>query len=370
MFSSSSSLSSDPIQTYRLYTLERLVSLSLISPTMQRAVDESVVDNICEYQVQKFRDTNSFLFLGHLTVANVGGTLFLLDGQHRFRAMQRLYLTMPTYTVLVLTLNITPNFTLSDAFILLNKNTPVPDYIIQTTMDESKRAIIDEFVKEFTKAYKPYLVKSSRPHRPNVNMDQIVDAILQSNLLSEIQSSQGLMDFIKYLNINVFPCLDAKNVKKCIEKVKDIPGSNILYLSCDKDFTFPTYFEEYKKRPQYTFRPACYSPPKSDFDESPTPVIKKRKTLPKSIRTQLWDKYFQQTVGNCPLCTADMNVNSFQSSHIVSAANGGTDAITNLFPICVGCNLSMGSENMTSFVKRYYQKEMVRDLNSDKILIK
>ena len=383
------SISSDVIQTYRLYTLEKLVTLSLVTPNIQRAIDDSVVTNICDFQIQRFKERNSFLFLGHLTVGNVGNSIFLLDGQHRFRAIQKIYLYMPEYKILVLHLNVTSSFTLVDAFSLLNKSTPVPEYVIQTTMDDSKRAIIDEFIKLFTAQYRPYISKSARPQRPNVNVSQVADAILSSNLLTEINSAHGLIDYIKYLNINIFPSLDPKNVRKCIDKVKDLPNMNILYISCDKDFTFPSYFEEYKNRPyaapshshvqpQPQHRAAL--PPlrilnqddeveRERDPETGSRILKKRKCVPRNIRTQLWDKYFQTTSAKCPICSADFNINSMHSGHIVSVMNGGSDTLTNLLPICAGCNGAMGSENMNSFVKRYYQKDMVFNLTSDKIVI-
>lgn len=389
------SISSDVNQTYKLYTLEKLINLPLVTPNIQRAIDETVVASICEFQVNRFKERQSFLFLGHLTVGNVGNSMFLLDGQHRLKAIRSIYLFMPTYQILVLHLNITSSFSLIDAFSLMNKSTPVPDYVIQTTMDNSKRAIIDEFVTLFTALYRPYLSKSTRPQRPNVNVTQVADAIHNSNLLSEINSAQGLIDYIKYLNINIFPSLDPKNVRKCIDKVKDIPNSNILYISCDKDFTFPSYYEEYKNRPYAsthfqlshptpTSHPPVHSHPpplrpqplRDDDDdrerdpETGSRILKKRKCVPKSIRTQLWDKYFQRTSGKCPICSADFNINTMHSGHIVSVVNGGSDMLTNLLPICSGCNASIGSENMNTFVKRYYQKDMIFDLNSDKIIIK
>jgi hypothetical protein len=41
----------------------------------------------------------------------------------------------------------------------------------------------------------------------------------------------------------------------------------------------------------------------------------------------------------------------FHCGHVIAEANGGTLDITNLRPICAGCNLSMATQNMDEFKK-------------------
>ena len=55
------------------------------------------------------------------------------------------------------------------------------------------------------------------------------------------------------------------------------------------------------------------------------------------------------------------------AGHIIPEKDGGDTTIDNLIPICSGCNSSMGSENMNSFIKRFYPKNMNNYIN--KIII-
>jgi hypothetical protein len=41
----------------------------------------------------------------------------------------------------------------------------------------------------------------------------------------------------------------------------------------------------------------------------------------------------------------------FHCGHVIAEANGGTMQIDNLRPICAGCNLSMGTQDMNDFKK-------------------
>ena len=43
----------------------------------------------------------------------------------------------------------------------------------------------------------------------------------------------------------------------------------------------------------------------------------------------------------------------FHCGHIISYHNGGADSVENMRPICPSCNLSMGAENMDTFIERH-----------------
>jgi len=187
-------------------------------------------------------------------------------------------------------------------------------------------------------------------------MNHIVDRILASSLINDIPTSDGLIEYIKFLNVTILPSLDPKNVQKCIDKVKDT-NNPILYLSCDRDLTFTDYVEEYNKT--------------KNIIQEPDLMIKKtvRKSIPKSIRLELWDKYFTSTTANCPICNSIITIGSMQCGHIVSVANNGSNTITNLLPICSSCNTSMGSENLNIFVKKYYNKDLSLNTDSNSYII-
>ena len=80
-----------------------------------------------------------------------------------------------------------------------------------------------------------------------------------------------------------------------------------------------------------------------------------RKTIPKTLKNQVWDTCIGQEkgVGNCYCCSKEIDSKHFECGHIVAVSNGGTNAIQNLKPVCSLCNKSMGSKNMDEFKQDY-----------------
>lgn len=83
---------------------------------------------------------------------------------------------------------------------------------------------------------------------------------------------------------------------------------------------------------------------------------KKRRPIPKKIRGMVWKAYHGESMtGSCWCCTKRLEaLDDWHAGHIVSHANGGKDGVSNLRPVCISCNLSMGTENMDEFKARCY----------------
>ncbi len=90
----------------------------------------------------------------------------------------------------------------------------------------------------------------------------------------------------------------------------------------------------------------------------PSPPLKSthRKQIPKKIRGQVWSSQFGiSTKGVCYCCKKPLDVfDIWHAGHIISRAKGGVDTADNLRPLCPSCNLSMGTENMDDFKRRFY----------------
>lgn len=80
-----------------------------------------------------------------------------------------------------------------------------------------------------------------------------------------------------------------------------------------------------------------------------------KKSIPKVLKDLCWKKWVGENISKVKcLCCEDneIKMSSFHCGHIIAEVNGGKLSIDNLRPICAGCNLSMGSENMVDFKKR------------------
>jgi len=81
---------------------------------------------------------------------------------------------------------------------------------------------------------------------------------------------------------------------------------------------------------------------------------KKKKSIPKKIKELVWNNHIGHDIATsmCTCCDKTPIKNTeFHCGHVLAEANGGTLDITNLRPICAGCNLSMGTQNMDDFKK-------------------
>jgi hypothetical protein len=96
--------------------------------------------------------------------------------------------------------------------------------------------------------------------------------------------------------------------------------------------------------------------PAAPSQASSTSTPKKRKTIPKKIRGQVWENHFgKTTTGSCYCCKKELNcLEDWHAGHIIASSNGGADTADNLRPVCVACNLAMGTEAMDAFKTRCY----------------
>lgn len=79
---------------------------------------------------------------------------------------------------------------------------------------------------------------------------------------------------------------------------------------------------------------------------------RRRKTIPKVVRTQVWGKTYGMEVGSTECCVCKKNVISqsdFECAHIIAEAQGGPPTIENLIATCAQCNRSMGTRNLREF---------------------
>ena len=349
----------DPFQNKQLMTLERLLGLNVDAPNIQRDLMPEKIDEIVACQKEILAKSGSFCFIGDLILAVQGRKHFILDGQHRYEAIRRLYVLQPQYTVCVNTFTPTPTFTIEDAFVMLNKHTPVPDYIIKTTVDSTRRAMIDEFIECFSRDFKPYISKAAQPQRPNINLTLLADRMISSAIFDIFETGKVIFSYLVYVNVNKWRLMiDSKTNEKCRGKSD---GVHILYMCADKDCEWlerRDWMEEYAALYKMPVKPG-YAKQQAPLLVDPVeqrPLKRQRKALPKSTRLIVWENEFgKDTTGRapCPLCNEEMTFHSFECGHIVSDANGGSSMSHNLRPICGTCNKGMGAMNMNEYCTTY-----------------
>lgn len=83
---------------------------------------------------------------------------------------------------------------------------------------------------------------------------------------------------------------------------------------------------------------------------------KPRKSIPKTVKSDTWNKYIgkEKGIGKCECCSKEIDSKFFECGHVKSSKDGGEETVENLRPICGECNKSMGTENLYEFKKKHY----------------
>ena len=348
----------DKFQSKYVISIDKLVSIPILVPEMQRDVNEERVDEIVQYQLDFFSQHGSFCYLSDIILVKIDGSFMLIDGHHRYKSMKRIYLTNVSYPV---TVTIIESLAISDIFELINKAEPVPEYIMKTTLDMKKRHVLENFSKDFCKIYKPYISKAKTPRRPNFDLDTFRKNLLDSVAFSSLNTVQELMSYISYINVNKWKDMDPKNSKLSVDKSLKHFDVSPLFLTNDVDNVWirnSSWVDEFRKNV------GGYS------DNKTTDALKlkkspmKRKPFPKVIRTQVWKSYFPENtiIGKCMCCQQEIHYDRFEIGHIVSVCNGGTNTLENLLPICGACNRSCGGKNLMDFAKEYNMPLFIKSI--------
>jgi len=93
----------------------------------------------------------------------------------------------------------------------------------------------------------------------------------------------------------------------------------------------------------------------SKKDDKEKKVKKPKEKIPASVKNTLWSQHFPNVLeGKCKCCQTEViSRNNFDCGHIISEKEGGKIHLDNLKPICRSCNSSMGTQNMTDYMKKY-----------------
>jgi 5-methylcytosine-specific restriction endonuclease McrA len=333
----------DKYQTKYLIPIESIcTSLNILTPELQREANTEVINDIIEYQLNLYNKTKTFCFMGELTLVIQDNNYYIIDGQHRYEAMKRIYNKCPYYKISINIIKPDTNFSIENAFELLNKSKPVPEYVIENTTNILKKAKIEHFRKLFETKYKIYISKSNNPRKPNINIDELLNKLNNSYLINceMLINGNDLFEYMEYVNVMYWKNLNNKYNQKCIDKVEKLKDKHILYICNDLEediwLNNTNWIEEYCER-------------KNKTNEL---LINKRKKISQKERKLIWEKDFKDKEKSlCTICNmVEININNFHCGHIISHKNGGDTCFENLKPICVLCNNRMGSMNLYEYM--------------------
>ena len=325
-----------------------LYKLEIKIPTIQRLSYEDKIRDIVNYQEEYFKKNKTFNFLGVLNLINFQDKVFIIDGQHRYKALLELYRRDYRNEEINIEIIKVKNLReMKDNYELLNKNTPLPEFEFGNPEQDS---IHNEVLKYFLDRYSELFSIKTRINRPKISrirfeetLEYLINKLNSTDapkLIQQIEDVNRKMINWKESNFPDLKCLS--NPEKILKECK----------------TWKFYLGMFKYNNQEYNYDWVKTIIKTETGEDIMPKTQKRKkNIPKKIKNEVWDKYIGKELGisKCQCCKkTDIYQNQFHAGHFISEANGGKVKVDNLRPICAGCNLSMGKKNMDEYIKEYY----------------
>jgi len=321
------------------------LKIEVLIPNEQRIIDNEKVEEILKYQLSELKDKGCCNFMGLINIHFCEETneLYLVDGQHRYEAIRRLNETnnIPVAFELV---NVNNMEELKKNYKLINKNTPLPEF--PESIDKN---IPEDVAKYFRTTYPTIWSKSSRARRPHIFFNYFQEALGIIVYELSIKTKAELLKLVIEKNTSLsnwelenYP--DNSNINESMmKKCKEINLFLGLYKHVSDNFRYEWVRDIIKNS--------------SGKDIKQKKISNKKKTIPKILRTVIWDKYIgkDKRSAYCICCSnSEIKVENFHAGHIISEKEGGQTNETNLLPVCSQCNISMGIMDMGSFVKNNF----------------
>ena len=320
---------------YWFLNVNDLLHLKWKAPYFQRPVDDERVKDIIEHYQKKLNE-NIFEFISPLIVAKYNNMLYIIDGQHRFKAIEYLFGQDEKFNedkkVPLVVIPARSMEHIEDLFQTLNKLLPLSD--VYKLQDKNKKKIIVETSDYFFKKYTNFFT-TKKARRPFINKNGFENYLLNSNIISDIDIIDSSTDFTFILEkvnnfyslqpMSFFPQKGHVKFDTIINKVKKKGG---LYLGLFPKFEWIEHIRQ-------------------KIWENDNNI------LGRGIRDQVWNEYIGVDKGTekCFCCNIHtISQQNFETGHIISKKNGGCNNLINLLPICSKCNKSMGTNAMFQYM--------------------
>ena len=341
--------------------INSLLSEKILIPNEQRIRDKDKVDEIIKYQDAYYKKGhNHFNFIGTINIhcCEEDEKNYLVDGQHRYKAMELLfkqYNYNDFYVKIEMVIVKTRN-DLKENYNLINKNTELPEFPEDTNKD-----VVENVAKYFFDAYPDSWTLKKRNIRPNLNKNQFQEglAFLHSKITTSLKWDMDEEDLKKILlqKNEEMSLWTVEGYSKQIRRIKKWP--EFLNICKSKNMYIGMY--------NYLNEEYCYDWVRDIIEQLTGEHLKKekkqrKKRIPKNKRNEVWKTYNGNNMGANCFCCSLVNLNalgSWECGHVNSEASGGDLSIQNLRPICSGCNKSMGTKNMFDYMNDFYPNNKI-----------
>jgi len=200
----------------------------------QRDIDKNRVNNIYASYESEYLQRGDFIVFGSLLFAYFEDELYLLDGQHRFCALRKIYEQFQyVKTVTVMVYRCETKEQMFDYFKKINNNEIVPNWNLSKI---DYVVLIKDSIDNISKQYSNYVTKKTTMI-PKINLSDFFDLMVQYRLLYcyKLESVEEIVKLLEKWNRAVELSLQKhKNILKIAKRLEYFEKKNDnkqLYLS-------------------------------------------------------------------------------------------------------------------------------------------
>jgi len=323
-----------------------LLNYSIIIPNIQRLLDTQKIIDIITYQLEYYKNNETYNFLGLINIhkCKENGNYYLTDGQHRWNALKQLYNDYShNPNIIIELIKVDTLYELENNYNIINKNTPLPEF--PNFIDKN---IPEETCSFFKKKYPNFWSQSTRPKRPNLNMNQFQESLGYICKKINISSIDELIELVSDKNDKLI-----KNQKYLYE---DIGNYTLTMINKCNQYNFFLGLDVHSNN-EYGYLWASQIITSKTGEIFKQDIKRRKKKIPHKLKKDSWYKYIGEDIlkRNCIVCNInELRNDNFEAGHIISEYNGGVISIDNIIPICSQCNKSMSSRNVDDYIKEFY----------------
>ena len=166
-----------------LKTYDSFESLSdrIYTPSFQRNINREVVNNIKKYIYER-QELNLHLCIGVLDLCKFGSQLFVMNGQHRLKALEEYYKeTNKDVKFHAIIYTVYDSNEMESIFKLLNSGLAVPDYIISPP--EGKKELLSKIELWLRELPLTRIASGTKVIRPNIDLTKFMNYLTDSEWL-------------------------------------------------------------------------------------------------------------------------------------------------------------------------------------------
>jgi len=309
------------------------------NPKMENISKPNYQGSLVEEKIEKMSEEylkNPLLlkFKNHIIIGCLQNNWYIIDGQHRIEMAKSLYSNHGVNDHLVFCWYIcSAEEIMKDIFRSVNIDSLKNQYYVSD--NDIKQIIKEEFTGKLKDYHKTHFANRKTETGKTKTIEEFVIELDAINFFEKFTNSQEAYNSLKeenneFFNVNRYSINLEQNPTIYYAPEKKLINEKVIFTL--KRNNFVEWLGDKTNDPYHNTR-----------------AIKANISTYK--RKAVWRREFgENDTGVCPIsfCNVILKTgvkNGFQCGHIQSEYNGGVTEVSNLRPICSGCNQSMGKTN-------------------------